>query len=84
MRVTTLFSTLFFAKYLHVVEDGPGRGHLCHTDTFLVFYAPAIFIGGERGAYSITAVCICKSIPSVRPVCNTNGAISFEKISVLD
>ena len=32
-----LFSTLFFAKYLRVGEDGPGRGHLCHTDTFLVF-----------------------------------------------
>ena len=33
-----LFSTSFFAKYLRVVEDGPGRGHLCHTDTFLVFF----------------------------------------------
>ena len=32
----SLFSTSFFAKYLRVVEDGPGRGHLCHTDTFLV------------------------------------------------
>ena len=32
----SLFSTSFFAKYLHVVEDGPGWGHLCHTDTFLV------------------------------------------------
>ena len=32
----SLFSTSFFAKYLCVVEDGPGRGHLCHTDTFLV------------------------------------------------
>ena len=21
---------------MRVVEDGPGRGHLCHTDTFLV------------------------------------------------
>ena len=31
-----LFSTSFFAKYLRVGEDGPGRGHLCHTDTFLV------------------------------------------------
>ena len=20
-------------------EDGPGRGHLCHTDTFLVFFS---------------------------------------------
>ena len=36
MRVMALFSTSFFAKLLHVVEDGPGRGHLCHTDTFLV------------------------------------------------
>ena len=33
----SLFSTSFFAKYLCVVEDGPGRRHLCHTDTFLVF-----------------------------------------------
>ena len=32
-----LFSTLCFAKYLRVGEDGPGRGHLCHTDTFLVY-----------------------------------------------
>ena len=32
-----LFSTSFFAKCLHVGEDGPGRGHLCHTDTFLVY-----------------------------------------------
>ena len=35
MRVKALFST-FFAKYLRVGEDGPGRGHLYHTDTFLV------------------------------------------------
>ena len=21
-----------------MVEDGPGRGHLCHTDTFLVYF----------------------------------------------
>ena len=31
-----LFSYSFFAKYLRVGEDGPGRGHLYHTDTFLV------------------------------------------------
>ena len=36
MRVMALFSTSFFAKYLHVDEDGPGRGQLCHIDTFLV------------------------------------------------
>ena len=36
MRVMALFSTSFFAKCLRVGEDGPGRGHLCHTDTFLV------------------------------------------------
>ena len=34
----SLFSTSCYAKYLHVVEDGPGWGHLCHTDTFLVIY----------------------------------------------
>ena len=34
----SLFSTSFFAKYLHVVEDCPGQGHLCHTDTFLVLF----------------------------------------------
>ena len=26
----------FFEKCLRVGEDGPGWGHLCHTDTFLV------------------------------------------------
>ena len=36
MRVMTLFSTSFFAKCLHVDEDGPGWGHPCHIDTFLV------------------------------------------------
>ena len=35
MRVMVLFSTSFFAKCLRVGEDGPGRGHLCHIDTFL-------------------------------------------------
>ena len=30
------FKLHFFAKNLHVVDDGPVRGHLCHTDTFLV------------------------------------------------
>ena len=33
-----LFSTSFFAKCLGVGEDGPGRGHLCHNDTFLVHF----------------------------------------------
>ena len=33
-----LFSTSFFAKCLLVGEDGPGQGHLCHTDTFLVLF----------------------------------------------
>ena len=32
----SLLSISVFAKYLRVVEDGPGWGHLCHTDTFLV------------------------------------------------
>ena len=32
------FSTSFFAKCLRVGEDGPGRGHLYHTDTFLAFF----------------------------------------------
>ena len=40
MRVMALFQLyflfFFFAKYLRVGEDGPGRGHLCHIDTFLV------------------------------------------------
>ena len=36
-RVMVLFSTSFFAKCLHVSEDGPGWGHLFHTDIFLVF-----------------------------------------------
>ena len=38
MRVRALFSTSFFAKYLRVGEDGSGRGHLCHTDIFLVLF----------------------------------------------
>ena len=38
MRVMALFSTSYFAKCLHVGEDGPGRGHLCHIDTFLVLF----------------------------------------------
>ena len=37
MTVMALFSTSFFAKCLHVDEDSPGQGHLCHIDTFLVF-----------------------------------------------
>ena len=36
MSVMALFSTSFFAKCLSVGEDGPGQGHLCHIDTFLV------------------------------------------------
>ena len=37
MRVMAHFSTSFFAKCLRVGEDGPGRGYLCHNNTFLVF-----------------------------------------------
>ena len=44
MRVMALFSTSFFAKYLRVGENGPGRGHLCHTDTFLVIITSYIVI----------------------------------------
>ena len=43
MRVMALFSISFFAKCLRVGEDGPGRGHLCHTDTFLVFFLVVYF-----------------------------------------
>ena len=32
------FNFIFFAKYLRVVEDDLERGHLCHTDTFLVIF----------------------------------------------
>ena len=42
MRVMALFSTSFFAKYLREGEDGPWRGHLCHTDTFLVEFFEAV------------------------------------------
>ena len=34
------FFNFIFCKMpacVFVGEDGPGRGHLCHTDTFLVF-----------------------------------------------
>ena len=36
MWVMALFSTSFFATCLRVGEHGPGLGHPCHTDTFLV------------------------------------------------
>ena len=29
---------VLFAKCLCLDEDGPGRGHLCHSDKFLVFF----------------------------------------------
>ena len=48
MRVMTLFSTSFFAKYLREGKEGPGRGHLCHTDTFLVFYYDVSLIRGPN------------------------------------
>ena len=38
MRVMALYLTSFFAECLRMAEDGPGRRHLCHTDTFLVFF----------------------------------------------
>ena len=39
MRVMALFSTSFFFQNACVwVRMTPGRGHLCHTDTFLVFF----------------------------------------------
>ena len=38
MRVMALFSTSFFAKYLRRCEDGPGQGHLCHTDTLVFLF----------------------------------------------
>ena len=44
MGVMALFSASFFAKYLHVDEDGPGQGHLCYTDTFLVSFLFIIFL----------------------------------------
>ena len=31
-----MLAVLLFAKCLRVGEDGHGRGHLCHIDTFLV------------------------------------------------
>ena len=50
MRVMALFSTSFFAKCLHVGEDGPGRGHLCHTDTILVisYFSMKMYIVGTQ------------------------------------
>ena len=38
------FNFIFFAKCLCVGEDGPGQGHLCHTDTFLVFSKKKAFL----------------------------------------
>ena len=54
MRVMALFSTSFFAKYLRGGEDGPGRGHLCHTDTFLVF---------KKLAGRLASAVACKLMP---------------------
>ena len=42
MRVMAGFSTVF-VKCLRVGEDGPGQGHLCHIDTFLVLIEIHIF-----------------------------------------
>ena len=45
MRVMALFfNFIFFAKCLHVGEDGPGRGHLCHIDTFLLTPLTFLFL----------------------------------------
>ena len=51
MRVMAFFSTSFFAKCLRVGEGGPGRGHLSHTDTFLVFFLflLLVVVGGGGG-----------------------------------
>ena len=46
MRVMALFSTSFFAKCLRVGEDGPGQGHLCHIDRFLIF---SVWLCGRFG-----------------------------------
>ena len=63
MRVMALFPTsFFFAKFLRVGEDGPGRGHLYHSDTFLVFFNrrqienlhASILQEGEDGPVSLT------------------------------
>ena len=35
---------LFFAKCLRVDEDGPGWGHPCHLDTFLVLPCVILFL----------------------------------------
>ena len=43
LQTPALVSTSFFAKYLRLVEDGHGRGHLCHTNTFLVYFMIGIF-----------------------------------------
>ena len=34
---SAFISTSFFAKCLHVGEDGPRLGNLCHIDNFLVY-----------------------------------------------
>ena len=54
-----LCSTSFFAKYLHVAEDGPGRGHLCHTDTFLVFFFNSK--PTARGSHILETICACQN-----------------------
>ena len=42
------FSTSSFAKCLRVGEDGPGLGHLCHTDTFLVYFSIRTYVMGAH------------------------------------
>ena len=39
MRVMAFFSTSFFPKYLRVVKDGPGRGHLCQSNWHISSYS---------------------------------------------
>ena len=37
-------------------EDGPGRGHLCHTDTFLVSYIVYLHFSSNLWAHSILVI----------------------------
>ena len=68
MRVMALFSTSFFAKYVRVVEDGPGQGHLCHTDTFLVSRETILVVLVINVLYVLHKFCqlLCVSVSNMQ------------------
>ena len=52
------FLTSFFAKYLRVGEEGPGRGGLCHIDTFLVGLSNVFWVFFTKCIVTLIYECI--------------------------